>query len=99
MLADARIALLLSHTGLKGHLPASPVPILWLDEPPQGADDRPQPAGWPLVSPEQLAYVLYTSGSTGRPKGVAITHRSALGLLHCALQTYTPQEPATGFAP
>ena len=31
----------------------------------------------PVVTPDQLAYVLFTSGSTGRPKGVAMTHGPA----------------------
>ncbi|HJS23707.1 MAG TPA: amino acid adenylation domain-containing protein [Pyrinomonadaceae bacterium] len=46
------------------------------------------------MAPEHLAYVLYTSGSTGRPKGVAITHRSAVAMLHWALTAYTPAQLA-----
>lgn len=31
----------------------------------------------PVISPDQLAYVMYTSGSTGTPKGVGISHDAA----------------------
>src|SRR5205823_4216615 len=89
---------LLSQAGLKEQLPASAVPILWLDEPPPAADDQPEAVAVPLVSVEQLAYVLYTSGSTGRPKGVAITHRSALSLLHWVQQTYQREQLAAVLA-
>jgi amino acid adenylation domain-containing protein len=33
---------------------------------------------FPIVEPEQLAYILHTSGSTGQPKGVMQSHRNAL---------------------
>src|SRR5256884_2388168 len=98
MLADAQMAVLLSHSSLKEQLPASSVPILFLDEEPPEADELQEQTSLPLVSLEQLAYVLYTSGSTGRPKGVAITHRSALSLVHWALQTYRPEQLAAVLA-
>jgi amino acid adenylation domain-containing protein len=46
----------------------------------------------PNAEPENLAYVIYTSGSTGKPKGVAITHRSAVVLLHWARQAFSAEE-------
>jgi len=49
-------------------------------------------------SPDNLAYLIYTSGSTGRPKGVAITHRSAVALLHWARAVFSPAELRGVFA-
>ncbi len=38
----------------------------------------------PVVSDDELAYILYTSGSTGKPKGVCISHRNALAFIDWA---------------
>ncbi|MDI5972639.1 amino acid adenylation domain-containing protein [Streptomyces sp. SL13] len=38
------------------------------------------PVVWPVVRPEQLAYVMFTSGSTGEPKGIAISHQDVVDL-------------------
>ncbi|HEX3127632.1 MAG TPA: amino acid adenylation domain-containing protein [Thermoanaerobaculia bacterium] len=42
--------------------------------------------------PSNLAYLIYTSGSTGRPKAVAITHSSAVKMVHWAREIFTPEE-------
>ncbi len=46
------------------------------------------------LTPDDLVYVLYTSGSTGAPKGVAITHRSAVALVHWARGVYGDEDLA-----
>jgi amino acid adenylation domain-containing protein len=46
------------------------------------------------VKPDNLAYVIYTSGSTGRPKGVAITHHSAVTLIHWAKSAFEAEDMA-----
>ena len=75
MLADAKVALLLTQTSLMANLPAGAPQAICLDsfdwtgtEEPGQSDAR--------SCPEDLAYVIYTSGSTGRPKGVCIEHRN-----------------------
>ncbi|MEO8488706.1 amino acid adenylation domain-containing protein [Pseudomonas sp.] len=75
MLADSRLSLLLSETGLLADLPL-PQGLKRLDFTALGEEL----AGYPATNPPNhaaagdLAYVIYTSGSTGRPKGVAIDH-------------------------
>nr|WP_230863147.1 non-ribosomal peptide synthase/polyketide synthase [Amycolatopsis camponoti] len=44
-------------------------------------DTGPEPA-WPVISPDNPAYVIFTSGSTGRPKAVAGTQRALANRLH-----------------
>jgi amino acid adenylation domain-containing protein len=86
MLADARVAVLLTQDALVDRLPANETVLVRLD------------ADWPLIArqPEEtspasgvdadhLAYVIYTSGSTGRPKGVMIPHRGIMNLADAQL--------------
>ncbi|WP_316780210.1 amino acid adenylation domain-containing protein [Pedobacter antarcticus] len=40
-----------------------------------------QDCDFPIVSSNELAYVLYTSGSTGKPKGVQIMHYNLVNFL------------------
>jgi amino acid adenylation domain-containing protein len=41
-----------------------------------------EPAVWPVISPDNPAYVIFTSGSTGRPKAVAGTQLALANRLH-----------------
>ena len=82
MLADADVALLLTHGHLESDDLAAAVPeVVALDsrwpEIESVADDSP----CDRASADALAYVIYTSGSTGRPKGVRIGHRALTNLL------------------
>jgi amino acid adenylation domain-containing protein len=52
----------------------------------------------PVAAPGNLAYLIYTSGSTGRPKAVAVEHRSVVGLMHWARESFTPAELASVLA-
>ncbi|MFJ6379385.1 amino acid adenylation domain-containing protein [Kitasatospora sp. NPDC092039] len=77
MLADADVALLLTHRELLERLPVGELPVLLLDEEHPLPDPAPEP-----VEPtaDNLAYIIYTSGSTGRPKGVLVEHRGVVDL-------------------
>ncbi|MCS4251613.1 non-ribosomal peptide synthase/polyketide synthase [Pseudomonas sp. BIGb0164] len=89
MLADSRLDLLLSESGLLADL------VL-----PQGLERveftalGDELAGFPATDPSShasaadLAYVIYTSGSTGQPKGVAIDH-AALGQFCDSAEAYS----------
>ena len=72
MLADAGVAVVLTHSSLVARLPIDSARAVCLN----GDLDAPAPAAPPRVRPDHLAYVIYTSGSTGRPKGVCIEHRN-----------------------
>ncbi|WP_431479914.1 non-ribosomal peptide synthase/polyketide synthase [Pseudomonas simiae] len=75
MLADSRLDLLLSETGLLADLPL-PQGLARLDFTASGAELADYPSTPPAnhAAAADLAYVIYTSGSTGLPKGVAIDH-------------------------
>lgn len=36
---------------------------------------------FPVVSPDDIAYIIYTSGTTGNPKGVLIKHKSLINFV------------------
>ena len=79
MLADAGVAVVLTHSGLVGRLPIDSVRAVCLNgdgDGFDGADGRTPAHSAAPVRPSHLAYVIYTSGSTGRPKGVCIEHRN-----------------------
>jgi amino acid adenylation domain-containing protein/non-ribosomal peptide synthase protein (TIGR01720 family) len=80
MLADGRVAVLLTHEGRSDDLAGTGFSVVHLDRDGeliarQAGDDFPSGA-----RADNLAYIIYTSGSTGRPKGVGLSHR-ALGNL------------------
>ncbi len=79
MLADSRLDLLLSETGLLNDL-SLPQGLTRVDFSASGDELADYPVSHPLnrATAADLAYVIYTSGSTGQPKGVAIDH-GALG--------------------
>jgi amino acid adenylation domain-containing protein/FkbM family methyltransferase len=73
ILADAKVAVLLTHSDLLARLPEGAAQTVCLDECDwTGVREAPKVE----VTPRNLAYVIYTSGSTGRPKGVCVEHRN-----------------------
>ncbi|WRZ55902.1 amino acid adenylation domain-containing protein [Streptomyces sp. NBC_01294] len=79
MLADARPAAVLTHSGWP--LPEALDGLTVLDAGEQNWADRPADTPPVRVTPSHAAYVIYTSGSTGRPKGVVVSHGAIAGLL------------------
>ena len=100
VLADAGTAAVVTQDGLAERLPWTGATLLVdaVGEGGEGPAAVDRAAGGPRpdrsVPPdrENLAYVLFTSGSTGRPKGVAVTHRSAVGLVHWAAEVFSAEE-------
>ncbi|MCU1775583.1 non-ribosomal peptide synthase/polyketide synthase [Pseudomonas sp. 14P_5.3_Bac1] len=89
MLADSRLNVLLSETGLLADLPL-PQGLVRVDFSASGEELDGYPATNPLntAAAADLAYVIYTSGSTGLPKGVAIDH-AALGQFCDSAEAYS----------
>jgi polyketide synthase PksJ len=81
MIEDANPILILTDSKIAHHFNGYQTRVIPMDN--LGPiTDREEPLINPVLSPEQLAYVVYTSGSTGKPKGIMIPHRS---LPHAAL--------------
>ncbi len=94
ILDDSAAPVVVTDAALADLLPFDSARIVLADhdEPVREVRDLPRP------DPSRLAYVIYTSGSTGRPKGVAITHQSAVELMHWARQTFSAGELAGALA-
>ncbi|MFI7382189.1 amino acid adenylation domain-containing protein [Streptomyces sp. NPDC049813] len=99
IMRSARPALLVTERVFVARLPASPVPALYLEEPPaDGLASHTLPSQGPRGT--DAAYVLYTSGSTGRPKGVVVEHRALANLLrHHGRHLIEPAERANNGRP
>ncbi|MFD8542377.1 amino acid adenylation domain-containing protein [Streptomyces sp. NPDC059649] len=55
------------------------------------------PEQWPVLAPQDPAYVIHTSGSTGRPKGVIVRHDN-LAALFSAFAQILPDPPQVSVA-
>ncbi|NEA50385.1 amino acid adenylation domain-containing protein, partial [Streptomyces sp. SID10815] len=93
MVEDAALACVITTPAVS--VPELPAPRIVLGDPrtegelaERSAQDLTDADRTCPLSPDHPAYVIYTSGSTGRPKGVVITHRSAVGYLSWAAETY-----------
>ena len=84
VLADSGALLVVTTAKPAAALPATPVPLLVVDDPETAARiaDRSPERPAATAGPENPAYVIYTSGSTGRPKGVVVAHRGLVNLFH-----------------
>ena len=80
MLEDSRAIAVITHGGLRGVLPTTALPVLFLNEEEAALAAEPDANPDLPIDPENLLYVIYTSGSTGRPKGVAVSHRGLANL-------------------
>jgi amino acid adenylation domain-containing protein len=106
ILAEARLAALLTQLDLRESLPAeirSDFPCLEID-PGDPAAQREDSGLLSHAGPGSPAYLLFTSGSTGRPKGVLVAHRSlvshnlaVLGLLGLTTGDRVLQFASIGF--
>src|SRR6185312_11926142 len=81
MVADAKLAVLLTQASLAARFDRPDRPPIALDAPPAGWDTLPVTPPALSVDPASTAYGIYTSGSPGRPKGVAIPHRAVANFL------------------
>ena len=73
MMADTRLAVLLTHSSVAASLTIPPgLRCVLLDQ--EDTSGEPKTALPTTPHPEQLVYTIFTSGSTGKPKGAANTH-------------------------
>ena len=81
MLNDARVDLLITHSGLASKFRRSEFIMLFVDHEPDDiitSEFNLSSNNSHSLSPQHTAYIIYTSGSTGLPKGVAVSHSNLL---------------------
>ncbi len=88
MLNDSGAQILLTQSNLTGHLPASSVQVLCLDEELDEIQNEEGRNPHIPVTPDNLAYVIYTSGSTGKPKGTMLRHRGMCNLATAQIRAF-----------
>jgi acyl-CoA synthetase (AMP-forming)/AMP-acid ligase II len=54
------------------------------------------PASFPAIGPDDLAFLQYTSGSTGEPKGVQLTHGNLLANIRAIIERMQHHPDETG---
>jgi amino acid adenylation domain-containing protein/non-ribosomal peptide synthase protein (TIGR01720 family) len=82
MLADARVAVLVTQQQCMAVLPEHKAHVVCLDTDWERIAEQSDANPSSGVGPENLAYVMHTSGSTGTPKGVMVEHRQVVAFLH-----------------
>src|SRR5689334_16234506 len=91
----APVVVLADAAGRQALAPHTHVPVLAMDEPRAGSDERdsdPHVAG---LTSRHLAYVIYTSGSTGAPKGVMVEHRGLVSYVTWHVRRFGMSETDT----
>src|SRR5262249_6969334 len=92
MMADSRLAVLLTHSSVAASLTIPPgLRCVLLDQ--EDMSGKPKTALSATPHPEQLVYTIFTSGSTGKPKGAGNTH-SALQNRRSWMQNHYRLTPA-----
>jgi amino acid adenylation domain-containing protein len=97
MVADAQIAVLVTHSTLRTQVPSKVQRVEVDNEEIAGYSPDNLHSG---VTANQLAYVIYTSGSTGVPKGVMIEHGAWTSFCQTVIPIYglTAQDRVLQFA-
>jgi amino acid adenylation domain-containing protein len=88
MLEDAKVAVLLTQSGLLEKLPHYAGPKFCLDTDRKLFETEPTLNLATELNSDNLAYVIYTSGSTGKPKGAMINHRGLANYLSWCTEAY-----------
>ncbi|HMB06392.1 MAG TPA: amino acid adenylation domain-containing protein, partial [Isosphaeraceae bacterium] len=95
LLADARVAVLLTQESLRAALPDAGASVVCFDADAESISREGEARTGAVVAGESLAYVIFTSGSTGRPKGVMVSQRNLVHSTHARFLSY--REPVRGF--
>ncbi|MCX5208777.1 amino acid adenylation domain-containing protein [Kitasatospora sp. NBC_00240] len=85
ILAEARPAVVLTHSRHRDLFAGTSTPLVLLDEDWPAVAARPATAPPDHGSPRDLVFTVYTSGSTGKPKGAMVEHRSMVNTVEAVV--------------